>query len=226
MKIVIDAGGSVLCSGSAPNTSFIRKFSKLLLELRKKHQVIVVVGGGALAKNYIGAARELKIPESQLDLIGIDATRMNARVLISVMGEHAYQKPVRDFGELANALLWDKVIVLGGLTPGQTTDAVSVQVAEFIGADMLIVGTDVPGIYDKNPKEHRDAKPLKRMSAQALFQMVQDSEFAAGKSSIIDPVAAKLLTRSKIKTVVLGIKDLENLKKAASGKPFKGTLIA
>ena len=42
---------------------------------------------------------------------------------------------------------------MGGLTPGQSTTSVSLEVTEYINAEKLVILTDVDGIFDKDPKK-------------------------------------------------------------------------
>ncbi len=114
---------------------------------------------------------------------------------------------------------------MGGLTPGQTTDAVAVQLADYIGADLLIKGTSIDGIYDSDPKKNKKAKRFNKISHKKLFEIVSTDTFVAGTSSIIDPQAALLLKRSNIRTVVLDIRNVDNLMKVLKGKKYVGTEI-
>jgi uridylate kinase len=226
MKIVIDIGGSVLCPEGVPDVEYIKKFSKFILDLKKRnHKIIIVTGGGKLCRNYVNACRSFNASESYLDLIGITATRLNAMALISALKNEAFLNPVKNFEELAEAVNFDKIVVMGGLIPGQTTDAVAAEVADFIDADILLIATNVKGVYDKDPKKFKDVKIFKKMSGKDLFRISMSDEFLAGKSSIVDPVAAKLILRLKAKTIILDGRDIKNMEKAIEGKKFIGTII-
>jgi uridylate kinase len=63
------------------------------------------------------------------------------------------------------------------------------------------------------------------MSGKDLFRISMSDEFLAGKSSIVDPVAAKLILRLKAKTIILDGRDIKNMEKAIEGKKFIGTII-
>ncbi len=226
MRIVFDIGGSVLCPEGTPDLNYMKKFSKFIIDLkRKKHRIIVVTGGGMVAKSYIEAARTFKPDEDTLDFIGILGTRMNAMILISALGKHAYNRLVKNKERLEEAIKSGKVIVMGGTVLRQTTDAVSVAAGEFFKADLIIIGTDVKGIYNKDPDKHKGAKMLKKISAKELHKMVKVKKHRAGPITIMDPVAAKLLEHIRIKTIVLNGKDFKNIKNAINRKKFVGTLI-
>jgi len=45
-----------------------------------------------------------------------------------------------------------------GAYPGQTTDAVSAILAEYVGADLLINATSIDGVYTSDPKKNKSAR--------------------------------------------------------------------
>ncbi|NIO22524.1 MAG: UMP kinase [Candidatus Aenigmarchaeota archaeon] len=226
MRIVFNIGGSVLCPEGIPDMDYVKKLSKLVLGLkRKKHKIIVVTGGGGISRRYIEMARNFKPSEDFLDWIGILGTRMNAMILIASLGEHAYPKVVKNKEDLEHALSSGRIVVMGGTVPKQTTDAVTVAVAELFKADLIIMGTDVDGVYDKDPDRYKNAKLIKRAKVKDLKKIVKTKKHRAKPVEVIDPVAVKLLKHAKIRTIVLNGKKIENIRKAIEGKGFKGTLI-
>jgi len=225
MRIVLDIGGSILCPDGVPDIRFIKKVSQFLLRLKKRHSILVVTGGGKMTKNYIRAARELKPSEALLDRIGILGTRMNALVLMAALGHHAYGSVVKSREELEHGLSSGKIVILGGTVPGQTTDAVAVAAAQIFSADLIVIGTNVKGVYDKDPNRFKNAKMLRKISPRELHAMVKVKKHVAGPLTVMDPVAAHLLERSKIRALVLDGRDIPNMKKAIERKTFAGTVI-
>lgn len=226
MRIVFNIGGSVLCPEGTPDMGYVKKFSKFILDLkRKKSKIIVVAGGGGIARKYIELARAFKPSEDFLDIIGIMGTRMNAMVFIASLGEHAYPKVVKNKDDLEHALSSGKIVVMGGTVPKQTTDAVTVAVAELFDADLIIMGTDVDGVYDKDPDKYKGAKLLENASLNDLKKIVKTKKHRAKPVAVIDPVAVELLERARIKTIVLNGKKIENMRKAIGGRKFVGTTI-
>ena len=53
-----------------------------------------------------------------------------------------------------------RIVVMGGVAVGQTTDAVAALLAEYVRADRLIVATSVDGVYTADPEKDPDAKKL------------------------------------------------------------------
>ncbi len=186
--------------------------------------MFIVTGGGKAARDYIGVGRELGADEATCDLMGIELTRLNARLLIAALGDDAYFEPPLNYKEAKSAALSGKIVIMGGVTPGQTTDAVSAVLAEYIGADLLINATSINGVYTSDPKKDRDARKFDSMTPQQLIEIVMKTEMVAGANSPVDLLAAKIIERSGIKTIVLSGEEPQNIVDAVSGK-HKGTII-
>jgi uridylate kinase len=218
MKVVISVGGSILASPE-PNLDYIRDFSGFLLRMKEEgHELKVVVGGGKVARQYIKAARDLGASEDYCDELGIMATRMNAMLLCAALG---ISKVVpKDFQDACTS----KIFVMGGIRPGQTTDAVAASLAAHCKADLLINATNVDGIYDSDPKKNPSAKKFGEISTQQLLE-IAGREHRAGLTAIIDPIAAKIIHENKIKTIVVDGRKLDNIEKAIKGEDHGGTVI-
>lgn len=223
MKIVISIGGSVLAKELRPEK--FTTYANVIKELGKDHTVFIVTGGGKAAREYIGVARDLGSDEATCDFIGMDITRLNARMLIAALGDAAYYEPPLNYKEARNAGLTGKIVVMGGVTPGQTTDAVSAVLAEYIGADLLINATSIDGVYTSDPRKNKDSKKFETMTPHQLIEIVMKTEMVAGANSPFDLLAAKIIERSHIKTIVLNGEDPGNILDAVNGK-HTGTVIA
>jgi len=224
MKIVISLGGSIIVPEEI-NKEFLAAFGKLARELHKKHELAIVTGGGRTARKYIEPAREFGASEVLCDLIGIEATRLNARLLSAAIGHEANFEPPKDHLDALKVLDFGKIAVMGGTEPGHSTDAVAALFAEYMRADLFINASDVDGIYDKDPRKNKDAKLCEKMSIEDLVDLVKNKSVGAGKYELLDILAAKVIQRSRIKTIFLNGKNLENMKNAIEGKKFIGTTI-
>lgn len=131
------------------------------------------------------------------------ATRMNAMILITALGDYSIKKVPTSFEEAELILNLGKIPVMGGTHPGHTTDAVAASLAEFINADLLVIGTNVDGVYDKDPNKYEDAKKFDKMSAKELVDLAISSSLKAGSSSVVDLLAAKIIERAKLKVAVV-----------------------
>lgn len=219
MKVVISMGGSILASPS-PNIELIKNFADMLTSLCEEgHNIKVVVGGGKLAREYISAAGELGAGWKLSDKLGIAATRMNAMLLCSALGEHAQERVPVDTEVDCES---EKILVMGGVKPGQTTDAVAAELAVRCNADLLLVGTNVGGVYDSDPKKDPNSKKISTMTTSELLEIVGEAH-SPGMKTVIDPVAAAKIHERGIRTIVVDGRRLENIENAILGKEHGGT---
>ena len=80
MKIVISIGGSIIAPKN-PDVEYIERFSGFIKDLSGKNSFGIVVGGGKIARDYITASRKFGASEFFSDLVGIEASRLNAMLL-------------------------------------------------------------------------------------------------------------------------------------------------
>lgn len=202
MRVVVSLGGSVL----APDLDHARvaAHAEAIERLVEAGwSVGVVVGGGGVAREYIESARALDANEIALDDMGIAVTRLNARLLIAGLDDLAPSAPAETYDEAEDAIRRGDVAVMGGVTAGQTTDAVSAALAEYVEADLLVYATSVPGVFDADPNEEDSATRFEQMTAGELVDVIVDTEMTAGASAPVDLLAAKLIERSRMRSIVL-----------------------
>lgn len=218
MKIVISLGGIFFS-----DLEKLKRVAAVFDELALSNDLCVVTGGGERAREYIKLARELGANEAQCDYLGIDLTRINAKLLIAAL-KQAYPEPFLDYRDVALAKARDstKIAVMGGVNPGYTTDAVAAILADYLNADLLINITSVDGIYEADPRKYPGAKKYDRISAKELVALTMKEELKAGSRIVIDPVAAKIIERCGIKTIVLNGEDPRAILDAVTGR-HRGT---
>ena len=199
MKIVVAIGGSILLKEY--DCKKFQEYSEILKSLASEHEIFVVVGGGKPAREYIGVVREL-----------------NAKLLLSALGDAAYQKVPHNFQEALEYSATGKIIVMGGTEPAHSTDAVSAILAEYIHADKLINLTSVDGMYDKDPNKYEDAKLIKEITASEMIEFISGKDTKAGTYEFFDMTAIQMIKRSSLETVIANGYDSENLIKAINGE--------
>lgn len=188
-----------------------QSYASMLKKLAEEHTVVIVTGGGTGARDYINVARSVGCNEVECDYIGIDVTRLNAKLLIAALGSAAYPQPPRDYMEAQAALSSGKVVVMGGVIPGQTTDAVGAILAEYIRADLFVIVTAIDGVYTADPNQYPDAKKFDVMTPKELIKIVMSIEMKAGSKSPVDPLAAKIIERCNLETIVMDGSLAENV---------------
>lgn len=224
MKVVLRIGGSVIAS--PPHPALINRYADLLRHLRKQgHELVVVVGGGEMARDFIELARKMELSEQDQDNLAISVSRLFAQLLAIKLGELGSGVVPTSIPQVVQLLGEEKIVVVGGLRPGMTTDAVAALVAESVGADLLVKATDQDGIYTKDPKKHAEAEKIDELSFDDLWGLFEEDEHRAGIHQILDPEAVRVLHRSKTRTVVVNGFEPENVLLAVKGERI-GTLLS
>lgn len=213
MIVVYSIGGSVLAEQGQEG---LRSYAKELKSIAESNKIFVVVGGGRIARDYIGRARAVGASEAFCDMLGIQATHMNCMLLIAALGNLVWPLIPNSYMEALAAADTGRIVVMGGISPGQTTDAVSALMAEYAGADRLVIATSVDGVYTADPESDPSAKKIRSMAPKELVLLTNDTQLKAGSRSPVDPLAAKIIERSSIPTAVVLGRDISNLKKALS----------
>jgi len=219
---VISLGGSLIFPDRL-DKNFLINFKKIILKyVNKKHKFVIICGGGKLARNFQQAALKIKkLGNRELDWLGIKATKINAHSLKSIFGGKANNTIITN----PNSKITFKknIVIAAGWKPGWSTDYDAVILAKNIGVKEVVNMSNVDYVYDKDPKKHKDAKRIEKISWNNYSKLIS-SKWKAGMNAPFDPVAAKEAKKSGIKVSIIG-KDLKNLENLLDGKKFKGTVI-
>ncbi|MBT8171694.1 UMP kinase [Candidatus Bathyarchaeota archaeon] len=223
MKIIVRVGGSVV--GSPLNSVLISKYVSLLKTLKQEgHDVVAVVGGGSLARDFIKVVSDLGLDESMQDWAAIHVSRLFAQLFVLGLDDPDYGDIATSIVEMENYLKYGKIVIMGGLYPGMTTDSVAALIGEHITADLLVKGSNVDGIYTKDPKKFSDSKKLNTIKFEDLSGLFKAKNHRAGINQIIDPKAVRIIQRCRLKTVVVDGYDPDNIIAAVKGDRV-GTII-
>ena len=213
-RIVIKFSGKVF---AMENIKLLKDYARFLAKVSKTYQPIIIAGGGKIARHYISHARSSGVDESTLDELGIEISRLNAKLLIYALKGKAYSHPPTSLKEAQQAVESGLIVVAGGLHPGQSTNGTAALIAEKTNAEQFINATDVDGIYDSDPNKNKKAKLFKQIEIKNLKKMLIHEDSVAGGYDLMDIVALKIIERSKIKTRVIR-SDIKNLEKAIKGQ--------
>jgi uridylate kinase len=223
MRLVLRIGGSVVASPFNP--ALLSGYADLLMRLKREgHVVAAVVGGGFLAREMIRVAKEMGLKEPEQDEVAISVSRLVAQLLLMKLDESGIGTVPISIEEAADFVKEGKVVVMGGLKPGMTTDAVAAMLAERIGADLLVKATDQEGIYTRDPRKYPDARKLDVLSFDDLTRFFEKEKHEAGIHQVVDPEAVRILKKRKTRTIVLNGFNLNNILLVVKNKKV-GTLI-
>ena len=223
MKIVFSLGGSVIIPNKV-DLSYLDKFKKLILKLKKSHKIIIVTGGGKTARNYISALEQEGLDKNTLSYIGIFTTRLNARLIAAIFKLKTVPTPEKQFYKMAKR---ERLIVTGalGFHPNMTSDGTAAEIASNITADLFINITNVNGLHNKDPRKFKDAKLIQKISLKEFYEVARRIKFKAGQHFVLDASAAKMIHARNIKTAIVN-RNTKNIENLISGRKFMGTLIS
>lgn len=215
-------GGSLVAPGGI-DAAFLKVFRNIIKKRLEGQRFFIFTGGGKICREYQKAMLEFGADNEERDLIGIDISRLNAKIVKQTFEELAFSEILTNPTKKPNTR--KDIVVAGGWKPGWSTDYCSVVLAKNIGAKTIINLTNVDYVYDKNPLKYPSAKPYKEISWKN-FRKITRSKWSPGLSLPFDPRASKLAEILKIRVAVINGKKLERLENFLNGKPFIGTIIS
>ena len=230
MVTVLSVGGSIVAPDK-PDFDFLDKFSKIIrawLSQDLSRKLIMVIGGGAPARDYQNAYRKVcdlrKAPakNDEADWIGIMATRLNAQ-LVKAVFEDLCPNPVV-YDPTAVDDFRGQILVAAGWKPGFSTDNDAVVLAERFSGNLVVNLSNIAKVYTDDPKKNPEARPIDSISWEDFIKIV-GTEWVPGKNTPFDPIASQRAQKAGIKVICAAGKDIENLENILNGKDFKGTVI-
>jgi uridylate kinase len=223
--VALSIGGSVLTLGD-DDAGYFDRLASLLRRLGRSFPLVVTTGGGRTAREYIRLGRALGLTEVELDEIGIDVTRLHARILAARIGPPTPAHPPETIAEAVREVHRASPVVLGGTEPGHTTDGVAALLAVRLRALRLVNATRVGGLYDRDPTRDPGARRLDRVGFDEFRRIVAASASGeAGQEFVFDRLGADALSRAGIPIAIVHGRDLANLESALLGRPFEGTWV-
>lgn len=222
--IVISLGGSVIVPDKI-NIELLKGFKKLITDfVDKGNKVIIVCGGGKTARLYQNAASKISgLRIDDVDWMGIHATRINAQLVKTLFLGIVNEKIIHNPNDKVD--FREKVLIAAGWKPGWSSDYDAVRLAQNFNVKTIINMSDISYVYDKEPKNNHDARPIKDISWKNFRKMVGD-KWDPGLNVPFGPIAAKEAEKLGLEVVIIKGTDLDNLKKFLDGKEFKGTVIS
>lgn len=223
--VVLSLGGSLIIPDQV-DIGFLQKFKKAILKNTSLYKFIVVCGGGSIARKYITALRAARLNEQFQNYSGISATRMNARFMNYLFGIDISEGIPHTLHTVEKYLKKHNIVFCGALEykPKQTSDSTATEIARHFRTFFINL-TDVAGLYDKNPRENKNAKLITSISWKEFNSMANKQEYTPGQHFVLDQEAARKIMEAQIPTYILG-KDMKQFEAVLQGKQFKGTLVS
>ena len=184
-KIVIKIGSSILVDEKGkPKKLWLKEFAKDIKFLIKKNKQIVIVSSGAIAMGceYLGIKKKiLKVDKSQavasigqIELMDFykrifDKNKIKiSQILLTLDDTEQRRRSINAKRTIDNLLKMGIVPIVNENDTTATTeikygdnDRLAARVSQIIGADCLILLSDVEGLYTDNPKKNKKAQLIK-----------------------------------------------------------------
>jgi len=221
-NIIISLGGSLVAPQEI-DTAFLKTFKKAVIKFLESKRFFIFVGGGKVCRDYQKSLLEFGADNKDRDLIGIDISRLNARVVKQSFDKLAFDNVITDPTKKVNSRR--DVAVFGGWKPGWSTDYCSVILAKNMGIKTIVNLTNIDYVYEKDPKKFPNAKPLEEITWKD-FRKIVPEKWSPGLSAPFDPRASKMAEILKIKVIMINGKYLERFENFLHSKPFIGTIIS
>lgn len=190
-------------------------------------EIAIVVGGGNIWRGTEGASWGMD--RARADYMGMLATVLNAlalqdalehsggetRVLTAISMQEVAEPFIR--GRAIRHLQKGRVVIFGAGTgnPYFSTDTAAAVRALEIGADALLKGTRVEGVYDADPEVKSGARLYRRLSYM---------EVLSKGLKVMDSAAISLCMDHELPIIVFRYGEAGNIKRAVLGEPV-GTLV-
>lgn len=200
----------------------LKEYAGEIKEITQKGvELAVVIGGGNIFRGLAGASRGMD--RVQADNMGMLATVINGLALQSALEDEGIPTRLQSaikINEVAEPFIRRKairhlekgrVVIFGGGTgnPYFTTDSAAVLRAIEIGADVILKGTRVDGIYSSDPE--KDSKATK-------FDFISFDEVLKKGLKVMDTTAFTLSQENHLPIIVFDMNTKGNLLKVVSGE--------
>jgi uridylate kinase len=229
-RVLLKLSGEMLAGddGFGINPNVIRRFAEEIYEVQQMGiELAIVIGGGNIFRGLAGASQGMD--RAHADYMGMLATVINGLALqdalegvgcitrvMSAIGVDQIAEPYIRRRAMRH-LEKGRVIIFAAGTgnPYFSTDTGAALRAAEIHADVILKGTKVDGVYDKDPAKHADA---------VRYDTLQHRQILEQGLRVMDSTAASLCMDNDIPLIVFNLAEPGNIKRLLHGEKV-GTLI-
>ena len=244
-RIVFKVGTSTLThENGKPDYKKFEELARILSDLHNADKEIVLVSSGAIAvgmdcmrlnqRPKSTSAKQALAAVGQSELMFIydkffsEYNKVIAQVLMTKDAVSMRDRRINITNTFAELLNYRVIPIVNENDTVATdeivfgdNDTLSAMVAECLNSDLLVIITDIDGLYDKNPKEYDDAKliPVVDEITSELFEIAGGSGSNRGTGGMHTKLqAAHIAKRAGIPTAVISGSDLHNIYKLLDGE--------
>jgi molybdenum storage protein len=157
-----------------------------IVENLPSHQIILGTGAGTRARQAYSVALDLGLPTGVMSVLGTFVSMQNARMIHYLLAKHGipFIEPIQ-FPQLPLYLVERRAVIFFGMPPytfwqrnpatgripPHRTDTGSYLVSEVFGARSMIYVKDEDGLYTADPKKHKHARFIPKVTVSELEEM-------------------------------------------------------
>ena len=231
-RVILKISGEALRQPHKGDSIDNAKLTTICKEIKAAHrlgvQIGIVVGGGNIFRGLAGE-RLSGVDRTTGDHMGMLATIINGLALMDCLEKLGVATRVQSaitVAKFAEPFILRRAVrhmekkrvvifVAGTGNPYFSTDTTAALRANEIGAEILLKGTKVDGIYDKDPVKHKDAKRYTKLPFMEALRR---------RLCIMDSTAFSLCMDNRLPILVFDLNKPGNIRKALMGKRI-GTLV-
>ena len=190
-------------------------------------EICLVIGAGNIFRGLSGAAAGMD--RASADYMGMLATVMNSLAMQNSLERLGFQTRIQSAISMTEVcetytrrrairhMEKGRIVIIAGGTgnPFFTTDSAAALRANELGSEILLKGTKVDGVYDKDPQKYIDAKKYNELSYN---KVIQDD------LRVMDMTAITLCHENNIPIKVFNIKSSGHLIDIISGSNIGTTI--
>ena len=223
-RILLKMSGEMLAGeqGGGIDPVVIARFASEIHAIQQLGiEIAVVIGGGNIFRGLAGASKGMD--RAQADSMGMLATVINAlalqdaleqqgcftRVMSAIKVDQICEPYIRR--RAIRHLEKGRVVIFGAGTgnPYFSTDTGAALRAAEIHADVILKGTKVDGVYDKDPVKHQDA---------VLIPRLNHMEMLSKNLRVMDATAASLCMDNNLPIIVFNLHEQGNIHRIVMGE--------
>lgn len=208
-----------------------QRLAEYASEIKKVHnkgvEIAIVIGGGNIFRGVAGASNGMD--RVQGDYMGMLATVINGMALQGALEDAGMQTRLQTALKIeaiaepyikrraVRHLEKGRIVIFGAGTgnPYFTTDTAAVLRGIEIGADVILKGTRVDGVYNADPEKDKSA---------VKFDFISFEDVLAKGLNVMDTTAFTLSQENKLPIIVFDMNKEDNLTKVCEGAPIGTTV--
>lgn len=219
--IVLKVGGSILYDHLLNvNFDLFKRIKKWYWDNKENfNRIVLVTGGGGLSRNIESKVSEYIKNRDGIHDVAMSITQTNATILSSYLEDPQVFVP-KTLGDAYEYLNDNEKgnMISGGLKIGWSTDMDAAIFADILHTERVYKISNVDFIYDKDPKEFFDAKPIRDMLWSEYFEMFSispDQELVPNAHIPVDGKCSIFCNKKRISFHVTGGKLLYEIDEIA-----------